>query len=162
MLRLTIHHNIHLTREQRYALHNGEDVSVVGVSIPIWFIKKGTSEPANEIFCRYYLKNPKKETPIKILDDGYEISLPYREGKTISINEDEWRDLNMKNPSKLEDMYVKTVKEVSSKNILDIEDGGSAFLNYRELNKVMIKNKELNIMHHITINKIENLIDSLG
>jgi len=67
----------------------------------------------------------------------------------------------MKNPNKLEDMYVKTVKEVSSKNILDIEDGGSAFLNYRELNKVMIKNKELNIMHHITINKIENLIDSL-
>ena len=161
MLRLTIHHNIHLTREQRYALHNGEDLNVIGVSIPIWLIKKGTSEPANEIFCRYYLKNPKIDTPIKIFDDGYEISLPYREGKKIYISDKEWRELNSNDPEKLEDMYVKTIKEVSSKNILDIKDGGSEFLNYRELNKVMIKKKELNIMHHITINKIENLIDRL-
>ena len=107
------------------------------------------------------MKNPKIDTPIKIFDDGYEISLPYREGKKIYISDKEWRELNSNDPEKLEDMYVKTIKEVSSKNILDIKDGGSEFLNYRELNKVMIKKKELNIMHHITINKIENLIDSL-
>lgn len=163
MLRLTIHHNIHLNREQRYALHKGEDISVVGVSIPIWFIKKGTSEPANEIFCNYYLKNPKKEIPIKILDDGYEITLPYREGKTLPITDEDWRKMNLKNPDVLDDMYLKTVREVSSKNLLDVEDGGSdGFLNYRELNKVIIKEKELNIMHHITINKIENLLESMN
>ena len=79
MLRLTIHHNIHLTREQRYALHNGEDLNVIGVSIPIWLIKKGTSEPANEIFCRYYLKNPKIDTPIKIFDDGEFTYMQFRD-----------------------------------------------------------------------------------
>jgi len=58
MLNLTIQHFIHLARDQRYALHEGIELVVVGVSIPVWFLDKVTSEPAKEVFCRYYLKNP--------------------------------------------------------------------------------------------------------
>lgn len=156
MLSLTIHHNIHLTKQQRYALHEGQDIVVVGVSIPVWIADKMTSEPAKEVFCNYYLKNPKEEIPIRILDDGYEITIPYREGKDLNLSNEEWRELNMNDPEKLQEMYENLESEVSSKNLLDIEDGGSEFLNYRELNKVPSEDKFLNIMHHIVISKMEN------
>lgn len=162
MLRLNIYHNIHLTKEQRYDLHAGKDMKVTGVSVPVWFLGTATSEPAQEVFCNYYLKNPKKEIPIKILNDGYEINLPYRPSSMPEISDEEWRDLNLNNPKKLNKIYESYKKEVSSKNLLDICDRGSKFLNYRELNKIFIKEKELNIMHHITIGDIEELKKSLN
>jgi hypothetical protein len=157
MLRLTIYHNIHLTRDQIYDLHQGEDVTTVGVSVPTWFLNKITSEPANEVFCKYYLKNPKKEIPIKIMADGYEITLPYREAKVYDP-----KNKITKEEDDLEDMYLKSIKEISCKNLLDPSDGGCGFLNYRELNKIKVRNKELDIMHYIVITKIENLIESIG
>lgn len=162
MLRLTIHHNIHLTKEERYALHQGQEILVIGVSIPVWTIRNITSEPGQEVFCYYHLKNPKTETPIQILNDGYEITLPYREGGIIPLSDEEFRNLNYKNPIKLDEIYSKTVKEVSSKNLLDIADGGSELLSYRELNKISIKEKDLQIMHHVSISTIEKLKDSLN
>jgi|688.fasta_scaffold43995_3 hypothetical protein len=157
MLRLTVHHNIHLTKEQRYALHNGEDVAVVGVSLPIWTHKNVTTEPGREVFCQYILKNPKQELPIKILTNGYEITIPYREGTKLEISNEEYRKLVLENPEELERLYEKTIREVSSKNLLDIKDGGSEFLNYKELNHAMVKQKEIHIMHHVTIGTYEKL-----
>jgi hypothetical protein len=154
MLRLTIYHNIHLTKDQVYDLHNGKNIKVVGVSIPIWFIGKLTSEPANEVFCNYYLKNPKQETPIKILQDGYEISLPYYMGATTTVA------TAMDNLTNLKSIHSKSAKEVSSKNLLDIIDGGSEFLNYRELDKINVNNKELSIMHYVVINRMQKLQES--
>jgi hypothetical protein len=157
MLRLTVHHNIHLTRQERYALHQGEDLLVIGTSLPIWTVKNITSEPGKEVFCYYYLKNPKKEVPIKILPDGYEITIPYREGTKLEISDEEYRRIVSENKEKLDELYAKTTKEVSSKNLLDIREGGSEFLNYRELNTVLVKEKEIQIMHHVTIGTIEKL-----
>ena len=63
MLSIAIHHNIWLTRDQRYAIHDGAEIVVVGVSIPVWVHNnKVTSEPAKEVFCKYYLKNPKQDS----------------------------------------------------------------------------------------------------
>ena len=60
MLSLAIHHNLWLTRDQRYAVHNGIELVIVGVSVPVWVAnQKSTSEPAQEIFCKYNLKNKK-------------------------------------------------------------------------------------------------------
>jgi hypothetical protein len=157
MIRLSIHHNIHLNEEQRYGLHQGKNVNVVGFSIPVWHLNNFTSEPAKEVFCNYYIKNPKKEIPIKILTDGYEINLPYREGKKIEISEEEYQKLLFENRKKLDEMYSKTIKEVSSKNLLNIKDGGSEFLYYRELNTVLIGKKNLQIMHHVSIDCIKKL-----
>jgi hypothetical protein len=161
MLSLIIHHNIHLNREQRYALHDGKDVQTVGISIPVWYYKNMTSEPAREVFCNYYLKNPKKDVPIEILKDGYEISIPYREGIPLNISNEDWRILNIYHPEKLQQLYSQTVEEVSSKNLLDVKDGGSGWLTYREHNKVKIGNKLLNIMHFVCISTIESLIESI-
>lgn len=132
MLKLTINHNIYVSREQSYLLHEGKEIIIIGASVPVWFYNKVSSEPAIEVFCKYYIKNPKKETPIKILEDGYEINLPFE--KNIINN-----------------------KEISSKSLLDIRDGGSEFLNYRELNKVLVKDKTLSIMHYVTINRLEKI-----
>lgn len=162
MLRLTIHHNIHLTKEERYALHEGEEILVTGVSLPIWTNRNITSEPGREVFCNYYLQNPKKEIPIQILEDGFEIVLPYREGSKLEISDEDYRILAVKNPKKLEELYSKTLKEVSSKNLLDLQDGGCGFLNYRELNKVVVKGYELQIMHYVAIGTIEKLESSLN
>lgn len=161
MLSLTIHHNIYLTKEQRYKLHNQEDITVIGVSVPVWHINKMTSEPAKEVFCKYKIKNPKVEIPIVILEDGYEISIPYREGVGLEISDDEWRRLLREDSEKLENMYRNTIQEVSSKNLLDLKDGGSEHLSYRELNKTKSKDKIFNIMHCVKIEKIEKLTSTI-
>lgn len=161
MLQLIIHHNIHLTRDQRYSLHNDNDIKVIGVSVPVWNYDRLTSEPAKEVFCNYYLKNPKKEIPIKILDDGYEISIPYREGIGLNITNEEWFELLKNNPYKLESMYKQTIQEISSKNLLDLKDGGCGCINYRESNKIKREKDTLSIMHYVCIYSIEDLILSI-
>lgn len=161
MLSLTIHHNIHLTKEQRHALHDGEDIVTVGYSVPVWFMGKVTSEPAREVFCVYSLKNPKKDVPIQIMENGYEITIPYREGSSLKISNEEWLDLLMNNPDKLDAMYKQHISEVSSKNILDVSEGGCGGLVYREHNKTKMGDKILNIMHYVSIEPIEMLLNSL-
>jgi hypothetical protein len=163
MLSLTIHHNIHLTKEQRYALHEGKEVSLIGLSVPVWYANKMTSEPAKEIFCRYYLKNPKKDIPIQILEDGYEISIPYREGTKLEISDEEWRFLNQHDPDKLEAMYKKQIQEVSSRNLLDVKDGGNGgTMSYREHNKIKKGEGFLSIMHFVSIDTMEKLLESIS
>lgn len=160
MLSLTVQHLIHLSKKQIYALHSGIELVAFGVSVPVWHIDKVTSEPAKEVFCKYYLKNTKQDTPIVIRDDGFEIVLPYRQGKCLEITDEEWRELKFNNPEKLESMYQKCVQEISSKNLLDIKDGGSGHMSYREHN---IKKSERipNVMHFVQINSMDKLKDSL-
>lgn len=162
MLSLSIQHNIHLTRQQRYDLHEGKDIEVVGYSVPVWVAEKITSEPGKEIFCHYMLKNPRKELPIKILDNGYEVTIPYREGTQLEISNDEWRRLNQHEPEKLQELYKQLIPEVSSIRLLDISDGGNGgSMIYREHNKVNHNEDILNIIHYVSIEPIESLITSL-
>jgi hypothetical protein len=162
MIRLTIQHNIHLTRDQRYALHEGIEIVTVGVSVPVWFENNVTSEPGKEVFCRYYLKNPKKDLPVRILDNGYEITLPCRPGQKLEISDEEWRHLSFKEPDKLREMYNNLVHEASSKNLLDIRDGGSLGITYREHNKIKKGKEMMNIMHFINISTTEELVESIA
>ena len=57
MATLTISHYIYLTKEQRYALHERQPIEAIGISVPVWFNKGNTSEPAKEIFCKYQIAN---------------------------------------------------------------------------------------------------------
>lgn len=68
---LTVAHNIFLTREQRYALVNGETVNTTGVSVPVWFKDSKTNEPAQEIFCVYIIEPQHQESNVVTLNDGY-------------------------------------------------------------------------------------------
>jgi len=151
---LTIHHNILLTKDERYNIHNNVEVVVIGASVPVWCIDDKTSEPAEEIFCRYYIDNL-RQAPIQIASDGYIINLPNRPAKIPKIIDDErWRELNA---FEREMYYSRWESEVSSKNLLDIKDGGSQSLIYKEQNKIKKNNNFINVMHYINIGIIENL-----
>jgi len=121
-----------------------------------------TSEPAKEVFCKYYLKNLKQEVPIAVRDDGYEIMVPYRPGSPLQISDEEWRKLNMEAPEKLEELYKNAVQEVSTRNLLDLEDGGCGSMVYREHSKVQQNDKLLNIIHFVQITAVEVLQDTLA
>lgn len=160
MISLTIQHKVYLTKGQRYALHDGYDLLVTGVCLPVWFAKKFTTEPAKEVFCNYYLKNTRKDVPIQLLEDGYEIVLPNREGYRPEISDEKWRELNRKGTIQ-EEYYEKCVPEVSSKNLLDIKDGGSTSLSYREHNKIKKYGAMTKVAHYVNIVDIDNLKKSL-
>ncbi len=152
---LTIHHNIRLTKDERYSIHNNIKVVVVGVSVPVWYVNNKTSEPAKEIFCKYYINNLKQETPIQIMQDGYMINLPNRPAKTsTAIDNEQWR--KMSGLAK-EVYYSKWRSEISSRNLLDIKDGGCQCLIYKEQNRIKRDENFISIMHYINIGMIENL-----
>lgn len=131
MLTLTISHNIFLTREQRYSISNKETIEAIGVSVPVWFYRGNTSEPAKEIFCRYVLTNNAKSDPIVPIVEGYKINLPI----------------------KVEDSSVE-------KKLLDIADGGAECLFYREFNKVY-KPTQYDLIHFVQIMPIEMMEKTL-
>ena len=162
MLSMAIHHNLWLNRDQRYAIHEGIELVVIGVSVPVWVSNdRMTTEPAKEVFCKYYLKNIKIDYPIQIVKDGYEIILPNRAGKVPQLTDDEWRHLNFNEPNKLNYMYNNCTREIGSKNLLDIKDGGSKSLIFREHNKVKQNDEVINFIHFVNILDTEELTNSL-
>jgi len=78
-LALFVTHNIFLTKNEIDLLLKKKPVSVIGCSTPVW-VEAGTgitSEPGQEIFCRYKIKNENKQREIKIVNKKqYEIYLP--------------------------------------------------------------------------------------
>lgn len=140
---LSIQHNIYLNKEDRYALHDGQEIEVIGVSVPVWHNSIVSSEPAREIFCRYFLKNSGDQIPIKVWEDGYEIVLPTK--------------LKKKN---VED--EEKIKITSTKSLLDYVDGGGRCLMYREHNKMKTNGRMLSIVHYVTISAEETLLVNLS
>ena len=158
-LGLIIHHNIYLTREERYALHDGQDIEVTGVSVSVWCRGKVTSEPAREVYCRYMLRNLGKDEAIKVVDDGFVICVPNRPSVVGKISDEMWRHLDQEG----RDEYYSVFKQgVSTYNLLDIADGGSACLMYREHVRTVYAddNSPLTIIHLIQIRDITVLEES--
>ncbi len=161
MMNLSITHMIYLTEDQRYKLFLYQDIEVVGVSIPIWFDNNITSEPAKEVFCNYLLKNPVSDNdiPIKILKDGYEIVLPCKKtDERPIISDDEYRKMSQRD---LDKWYDSWPLDIGAKNLLNLEDGGSKHIHYREHNKMFSDEKTLNIIHYVNIDDISYLENSL-
>lgn len=134
-LTLTVSHNIFLDRNQRYDLFNGNKLEVVGVSIPVWYYKGKTSEPGNEVFCKYKIIPCEYKIFVKHYGEGYEIYLPKQ-----SFNPED----NKSNPLTL-------------KNILDHEDGGIEWIAFRQFGKASKNKKPVNIIHFVEIKTIEEL-----
>lgn len=143
-------------------MHAGINLVVTGVSVPVWYMGKATSEPAKEVFCKYWIANTREDRPIAIQDDGYDLVLPYREGKGLDLSDEDYRELLLKNPAKLEHLYAQCVQPVSSQNLLDIGDGGGAYLSYREHSEVRHEGKKLQIVHFVQISDMESLKESLS
>lgn len=150
MLKLSIQHNIYLSKKQRYDLHNNIDVNTVGISIPIWYLGKKKSEYRKEILCNYYLRNPGKELPIRILKDGYLISLPSQVLKKnkLEISKEEWIKLPQE---KREIYYTASSNNLPSFSLLDIQDYGSETLIYKETNTVKNDDNFMKVVHHMNL-----------
>lgn len=132
MATLTVEHCIYLTKEQRYLLNQREKIVVEGVSIPVVFSRGSTSEPVDEVFCKYYLSNDDKgDRDIKRKDEGYEINL---QQKTEELN--------------------------GSEVLLDEEDEGKGKFIFSQIQRVSYKGSSFNIIHFVEIKKIDTLLES--
>lgn len=125
MITIAVSHNIYLTYEERYSLHENKKIETTGISVPVWFYKGSTSEPGNEIFCKYLITCQKGERPIKHNQQGYEINI------------------------------------TNSLNLLDLKDGGSEWLNFKQFNKVKKGKIFYNFIHFVEIKPIEILLRTI-
>lgn len=160
MLTLVVSHTIGLTKDERYKLNSGEEVDVIGTSVSVWFEKGNTSEPANEVFVKYKLKNEKQSYPVKTTGDGFEINMPQANPEA----EAEIKEL----PKADLDLLGVNTEFPTAKNLLDIKDGGSEFLQFRQLARSSLivdgqKTKiPLNIVHCVELRPIEDIIGTLA
>jgi hypothetical protein len=157
-LGLIIHHNIFLNREQRYALHDGQDIEVCGISVSVWCRGKVTSEPGREIYCKYLLRNLGEDQPVKMVKEGFEICVPNKRQVNSNISNDIWRNFS---PQEMDEYYSLFKNGASTHNLLDIKDGGSEALMYREHNKIRYADDEkITIIHLIQIRDEKIFYDS--
>lgn len=147
MSTLIISHYIYLTKEERYNAHNGETIETTGVSIPVWFNKGTTSEPARELFCKYKITNENINKAITPTQEGYVINLPQK----VELDEI---------PEEIKEAVGKQL--VSSKDLLDIEDGGKELLEFKQLNKIKYKKELFNLIHFVEIKPKEILLKTLS
>lgn len=159
---LIVSHLIFLTKEERYKLAEGVAVETVGVSIPVWIINQGkkalTSEPAIEVFCRYYLTNEIDGGLLSKDREGFKVNMPqlprgYRPPKELA--NDEWRVMSVVDQINWHD---KNKIPATAKSLLDYNDGGSGSLRFYQVNKQGRSTKE---MHFIDIKSIEVLKNTL-
>lgn len=149
MLVLSILHSIFLSEEEALRLINGEEVQVVGVSLPVWYSKGNTSEPAEEVFCKYVLTNKPEYIPVKTENDGYLVNIP-------SITEQ---------PKDWEKMPEHQKIEWTSKNVeglLPKSKNGNEYMHFKEFNKIKKKGKFSTIVHVFEIKYMKSLIESLA
>lgn len=162
MITLAISHNIFLTKEQRYALHNRQDTEAVGISVPVWFIKGNTSEPAEEVFVKYLIKNCQEDQAyIKNIKSGYVVNVPqlpasYKPPERIP--DDEWREMGV---IRQELWYADNKAPASSNGLLDIKDGGGGYLSFKATSKTTKNNTAISVVHFIEINSCEDLTETL-
>ena len=54
---LAISHNIFITEDQEKEILERNPVELMGVSVPVWHHSGKSSEPAKEVFCKYFIHN---------------------------------------------------------------------------------------------------------
>lgn len=162
VLTLAILHKIYLTKEERYSLVNKEKIEIIGVSIPVWFYKGNTSEPALEVFCKYIITNDEKDYPISTHKQGYQINIPQKEKEEndkLIISDDNWRRLPISDKINLVSIR-KT--QPSAEALKDIADGGSEYLFFKKMNQVEKEGKIMHMIHTVEIMCIEDLEKSFS
>jgi hypothetical protein len=139
-LTLTVSHNLYLSKEQRYDLLEGKEVEVVGASIPVWCYNGETSEPANEVFCKYKLIPSECKTNLIYKDDlSYEMELA--------------RNYNNEKDEKTSPIVIKS--------LADFKNGGSAWFAFRQYSKTKKHNKNVNIVHFVEIKDLNELLETI-
>lgn len=125
MITISISHIIYLNKKERYDLYHNKEVNKVGFFVPVCFYKGTTSEPANEIFCKYKLTNHKEFKSIKKCRNGFEINI-FSEFKSNDY---------LSNPI----------------GLLDSIDGGVESFEFKEQGHIILKNQTHTVIHTVII-----------
>lgn len=157
VLTLAVLHKIYLTKKERYALINREKIEVIGVSVPVWFYKGNTSEPATEVFCRYIITNNQEDYPISTHKQGYQINIPQieeEEENKLILSDEGWRKLPISDK-----INLVTIKKTqpSAEALKDISDGGAEYLFFKKMNQIEKEGKTMHMIHTVEIMCIEDL-----
>ena len=158
---LSLAHYIYLTRDQRYALHEGERLDVVGVTLPVWFYRGDTSEPAVEVFGQYIIDNKQDEDCIiYTIPTGYQFNLPQlpQDYQKAELSDERWRAMSFQERN---NWYEENKSPLNSKCLLDPVDGGGAYLHWTQHNKRVKGNRVLAIKNYVEIKDMSKLEDSL-
>ena len=153
---LTISHNIFLNREERYNLFNGNSITVVGVSIPVWVKKGRLPHDAEEVFCEYRLHNNGKPKKIEPAPTGHIVTIPPPSNQYWKelMSNDTWRMMDEDTKAK---WYAKHVRP-NPNQLLDLTDGGAGgYLSFSHQTEV----KKISVLHFVEIKPIELLQESL-
>ena len=135
MLTLNVSHNIFLTKKQRYELSVVDSkIEAIGVSVPVWFFKGKTSEPAREVFCKYILSINDSKNAIKKFNEGYIVNLP---------------------------KYLDKISTPIFDVLKDEKDNGKEMIQYKEYSSSKIKSLKYNVIHVVEIYDESFLLDSL-
>lgn len=141
MLTISVLHKIFLTKEERYALHQGHAVRVMGISVPTWFIGDKTSDPSQEIFCEYTIVNNKAGSrPVTPAAKGYTIFLPQTHETMPKV-------VNPFQGTASEER----VRPPTSFNLLDMKDGGCESINFKQYTRLKLKGELVNLLHFVDI-----------
>jgi len=153
---LAISHNIFITEDQEKEILERNPVELIGVTVPVWHHSGRSSEPAKEVFCKYFIYNEKSDFPIERFKNGYKINIPqlpegYKQYKPLT--DEEWRGMTEKD---LGDWYDKT-KPPTNAELL--RDKGCLF--YVQYDKFIFKKKLVDIIHNVCIQPEHILLESL-
>jgi len=158
-LSLSISHHLFLTKEQRHTLNEGGIAETIGASIPVWFYKKTTSEPAEEIFCQYVVTNIKTRPCIISDVNGYTINLPSvpEDWEEPYLSNEDWRKMTEKQRTK---WYEENKTPKSSLNLLDPPEGGGQLIFTAQQFRHFQQHKAL-VTHTILIKSKAELIETI-
>jgi len=162
MLTISTSHNIALTREQRYTLASGNAVEVMGISVPVWFFKGNTSEPASEVFCKYVLTNVDEDYPITTLASGYKINLPQLAPGIPLITRPKLEEQQTMTIGELEEWSRENLIPPNGNDLKDPADGGVSSIRFKKYAKIEADGRKMKAIHNIEIISEENLIRSLS
>ena len=155
---LVVSHSLFLTKTERSALLAGEDIVAIGVSLPVWYKKGSTSEPAVEVFSNYTLHNSKDQaTYILKLKDGYEVNLPQQASDfepPKELSDKDW----LKRQRRREHYYE--VRELEPRTASALSDP-CAYLRFFYHDKRQHKEEPLSISHIMEIQDMGVLTESL-
>jgi hypothetical protein len=146
---LSVSHYIYLNKSQRYDLHNGKEISVIGISVPVWFDKGNTTEPAQEYFCKYKLINDKSDAGVKQIDEGFSLVMPYFEIVDEKNTTEEMKKIVQR-------------KLGTTESLLDVSDGGIEISEFKVYQKLQIENELYHLIHFVEIKAIDILLDTIS
>lgn len=157
MLVLSILHNIFLSKEQIDSLLEKEEIEIIGVSLPVWYYKGNTSEPAEEVFCKYKITNKKdKKESVTVLKNGYVINLPKLPDNYVEKTLTE-KELSTMTEKDLDKWNKENPRQVNIRDLISEKDRVlfKQFVNKKQ------KDKSTNFIHTVEISKMERLTNSL-